>query len=107
MGQSETSEYAVVGLELLATGKLNRESNITLLSGLSGVKKFVLGCGRSEGTDGGRGGSLGPPVKVAKLVDVLTMEHRARVNVEGFMLEQQLPKQVAAEEKEEGKGNAL
>lgn len=35
-------------------------------------------------------------MKVSKLVDILTMDHKSRVNVEGFMLEQQLAKQVEA-----------
>ena len=52
-------------------------------------------------------------MKVSKLVDFLTMDHKSRVNVEGFMLEQQLAKQVGAgpsrlkqEGRQESRGNA-
>lgn len=46
-------------------------------------------------------------MKVSKLVDILTMDHKPRVNVEGFMLEQQLAKQVEAGGKAGKQGKRL
>ena len=46
-------------------------------------------------------------MKVSKLVDILTMDHKSRVNVEGFMLEQQLAKQVEAGGKAGKQGKCL